>query len=89
MLIPSDDKRFAVLLNQIVEFAEVGAAKAARLGERDGREPKLGVTPGLLDVNVARLCPLTAEEEETVSVDTKHLWRERIVSGGNMETRFG
>jgi len=81
VLIPSEDKRFAVLLNQIVQLAEFGAAKAARLGERDGREPKLGVTLRLLDVNVVRLCALTAEEEKAVSVDTKHLWHGRIVSG--------
>jgi hypothetical protein len=87
VLIPSDDKRFAVLLNQIVEFAKFGAAKAARLGERDGREPELGVTLGLLDVNVVRFCALTAEKEKAVSVDTKHLWHRRIVSGMSMKAR--
>jgi hypothetical protein len=88
VLIPDDDKRFAMLLNQIVEFAEFGAAKATRFCKRDGREPKLGVTLGLLDMNVVRLCALTAEEEKTVSVDTKHFWHECILSGGSFNTRL-
>jgi hypothetical protein len=41
VLIPRDDKRFAALLNRIVQFAEFGAAKAARFGESDWIEPKL------------------------------------------------
>ena len=69
-----------MLLNQIVEFAKFRAAKATRFYKRDGREPKLGVTLGLLDMDVVRLCSLTAKEEKTVSVDTKHIWHGGIIS---------
>lgn len=88
VLIPSDDKRFAMLLDQFVQLAEFGATKAALLGKRNRREPELGVTLGLLDMNVMRLCALAAEKEETVSVDTEHLWHGRIVWGGRFVARF-
>ncbi len=57
-------------LNQIVKVAEFGATKAAGFSEQDWSEPKLGVTFGLLDVNVMRLCTLTTKEEETIPLDT-------------------
>lgn len=38
-----------------------------------GVSQELGVTLGLLDVNVLRLCALAAEKEKAVSVDTKIL----------------
>jgi len=66
VLIPSHNKRFTMLLNQIVKFAEFGATKAAGFSERDWREPKLGIPLGLLHVNMMRLYTLTAEEEKPI-----------------------
>jgi hypothetical protein len=69
VLIPLQDKRFTMPLNQIVKVAEFGATKAAGFCERDWHEPKLSVTLGLLDVNVMRLCTLTTEEEKAIPLD--------------------
>ena len=88
VLIPSNDKRFPMLLNQIVEFSEFGAAKTTRFGERYGGEPKFGVTLRLLNMNVMRFRALSGEKEKAVSVDTKHLWHPDILSGESIKARI-
>jgi hypothetical protein len=81
MLIPSNNKRFAVLLNQIVQVTEFGTPKATRLRKLNGSDPEFCVALGLLDVNVARLHALPAEKEKAVSVNSQHLWHEHTLSG--------
>jgi hypothetical protein len=39
-------------------------------------------------MNVVRLRALTAEEEKAVSVDTKHLWHGRMISGESTVARL-
>ena len=53
VLIPSQNKRFAILLNQIVKSAQFGTAKAAGFRETDGDEPELRIAPCLFAVDVS------------------------------------
>ena len=55
-----------MLLNQIVEFAQFGTAKATGFRELGGSEPEFRVAPGLLNVDVMRLGTFAAEEKKAV-----------------------
>ena len=74
VLIPSVDKRFTMLLNQIMNHTEFGTTKTARLNEGNGSKPELCVTFSLLDVDVVRFGALTTEEEKAVSKNAKDFW---------------
>ena len=63
-----------MLLNQFVQFAEFGAAKAARLGKLDRLQPKFRIALCLLDMDMTGFGALTAEEEKAASTDTEHFW---------------
>ena len=63
-----------------MQFAEFGAAKAARLRESDGLQPEFGVAFGLLDVDVARLRAFTTEVEKSVAANSQDFWYPRNVS---------
>jgi hypothetical protein len=74
VLIPSEDKLLAILRNQRVEFTQVCSAKAARLREFQGIEPKLGVAFRLFHMDMPRLPPFSAEKEESIGADSENLW---------------
>ena len=77
VLIPREDERLLMRLNQIVERPHLGRPETARLGEGDRHQPELGQTLRFLDVDVAGLIALPAEEKESISLEPHHLWHHR------------
>jgi len=69
VLIPRNNERLAVCLNEIVQLAQLATAEPARIRQHDRRQPKLGVPLRLLDVDMMRLRPFPTEEEESVPSD--------------------
>jgi hypothetical protein len=53
-----------MLLNQIVKLPELGAAKAAGLGQGDRCQPKFGIPFRLLDVDMVRLVAFATEKKK-------------------------
>ena len=77
VLIPREDKLVAILRNERMEFSQLCAAKTARFCQLNRFQPKLGITLGLLDVDMPRLSSFATEKEETKAgnpEDLRHVW---------------
>ena len=85
VLIPCEDKRFSMLLNQIVKCAQVGTAKAAGFREFDGNKPELRIAPGEFDMDVVRLATLATEKEKSVSLDAQNFRHDGILSSQGLK----
>ena len=71
VLIPFLQKQRAILRYEAVQFRQFSAAKSIVGGKADGLQPKFGVAFGLFDMNVGRLAPFVAEEEESIASDSQ------------------
>src|SRR5438105_15853733 len=68
VIIPFLQKELSILHDDLAEFGQFVRAKAARVGQGNRFEPKLGISSGVCNVNVRRLAPFQAEEEEPISL---------------------
>ena len=60
-----------MLLDKPLDLAQFAAVEAVVGGQRDRIEPELGLVPACLDVDMRRLLPLIAVEEEPEASDPK------------------
>jgi hypothetical protein len=63
----TEDNPLLMLLNEIVQGAQLGGPKAPVFRQHDREEPEFGVGLGLLDVDLHGLPALIAEEEKAVA----------------------
>jgi hypothetical protein len=78
VLIPSLLEVSPVLLDDPLDFRDLSTAKPPRSSQGYRIQPELGISLGLLDVDVRRFLTLPAEEKEAVAFDSENL-RHRLI----------
>lgn len=82
VLIPSLQEELRILNNQLSNIGHLLRSKTPHVGDPDRSKPKLRIPSGMGDMDVRRLAPLHAKEEEPIPLTLRRVGASQVYPAG-------